>query len=151
MKVETPFGFDREYAGTLAIYCSDGRYAEATDWFIEHHLGIPKFDQMAVPGGPAWLSLDIDRVWEHETARRHIGFLIQSHGIKHVVMIAHENCGFYRLRRIPEEKMKERQIADLQSAAQHLLRLFPNLTVEAYYVRGLPDAVDFEHVPLPSG
>jgi hypothetical protein len=146
MKIVTSFGFDREYASTLAIYCSDGRFAEACDWFIEHHLGIPKFDQMAVPGGPAWLSLDIDRVWEHEIARRHVGYLIRAHRIEQVILIAHENCGFYRERRVPEEKMKERQVADLQSAVQYLLRTFPNLKVQSYYVRGLPDGVDFEAV-----
>lgn len=148
MKIVTPFGFDEEYADTLAIYCSDGRFAESIDWFIEHHLGVPKFDQMAMPGGPAWLSLDIDRVWEHEIARRHGGYLIRVHRIKRVIMIAHENCGFYRERRVPQEQMKERQVADLQSAAQYLLRAFPYLTVDAYYVRGLPDAVDFEAVPI---
>jgi hypothetical protein len=54
--------FQTERPHTLAIYCSDGRYAEACDWFIEHVLGEPRFDQFAVPGGAAWLRLDYDRV-----------------------------------------------------------------------------------------
>lgn len=41
--------FQAERPHTLAIYCSDGRYAEACDWFIEHVLGESRFDQFAVP------------------------------------------------------------------------------------------------------
>jgi hypothetical protein len=69
--------FQEERPHSLAIYCSDGRYAEACDWFIEHVLGELRFDQFAIPGGAAWLRLDYDRVWEHDLARRYLRFLIE--------------------------------------------------------------------------
>jgi len=43
--------FQAERPRTLAIYCSDGRYAEAGDGFIEYVLGESRFDQFAVPAG----------------------------------------------------------------------------------------------------
>ncbi len=139
-------GFEASYPPVLAIYCSDGRYAEACDWFIEHCLGEPRFDQWAVPGGAAWLCLHYDRVWEHELARRYLQFLIRAHQIQRVVMIAHENCGFYRERGVPPEKMHEQQIADLRTAKRTLLSWFPQLKVECFFAQPTEGRVSFTPV-----
>ena len=40
----------------LALYCSDGRYGDAFDDFCHRRLDIPRYDRLAVPGGPAWLA-----------------------------------------------------------------------------------------------
>ena len=45
-----------ERIGALAIYCSDGRWGEAFDEFCHRHLQIPRYDRLAVAGGPAWLA-----------------------------------------------------------------------------------------------
>src|SRR5215470_13688574 len=45
-----------ERIGALAIYCSDGRWGEAFDEFCHKHLQIPRYDRMAIAGGPAWLA-----------------------------------------------------------------------------------------------
>jgi len=135
--------FEASYPPVLAIYCSDGRYAEACDWFIEHVVGEARFDQFAVPGGAAWLCLDYDRVWEHELARRYLQFLIRAHQIQRVILIAHENCGFYRERGVPPEVMRERQIADLQTAQRVLTTWFPHLRVECFFAYPVGEQVGF--------
>src|SRR5216684_6371639 len=45
-----------ERIGAGAIYCSDGRWGEAFDEFCHRHLQIPRYDRLAVAGGPAWLA-----------------------------------------------------------------------------------------------
>ena len=135
--------FEASYPSVLTLYCSDGRYAEACDGFIEHRLGEPRFDRFAVPGGAAWLCLDYDRVWEYEVARRYLQFLIRTHGIQRVILIAHENCGFYRERGIPPEKMRDLQVADLRRAQQVLMDWFPPLHVESFFAQPIGDKVEF--------
>jgi hypothetical protein len=39
--------------GAVAIYCSDGRWGEAFDDFCHKRLQIPRYDRLAIPGGPA--------------------------------------------------------------------------------------------------
>jgi hypothetical protein len=36
-----------------SIYCSDGRFGEQIDEFLHQGLGLPRYDRLAVPGGPA--------------------------------------------------------------------------------------------------
>ncbi|GBC93950.1 hypothetical protein HRbin15_02452 [bacterium HR15] len=138
--------FEASYPPVLAIYCSDGRYAEACDWFIEHQLGEPRFDQFAVPGGAAWLCLDYDRVWEYELARRYLQFLIRAHRIQRVILIAHENCGFYRERGVPPDKMHDQQVADLHTARRVLTDWFPHLRVESFFAQPIEGRVGFIHI-----
>jgi hypothetical protein len=125
--------FQAERPHTLAIYCSDGRYAEACDWFIEHVLGGSRFDQFAVPGGAAWLRLDYDRVWEHELARRYLRFLIEEHAIRRVILIAHERCAFYLAHGVKPDWLYARQLDDLRFAQSILTDWYPSLRTEAYY------------------
>jgi hypothetical protein len=49
----------------------------------------------AVPGGPALLSGALSVIWEEETLRKYLEFLVRVHGIKRLALIAHEGCAFY--------------------------------------------------------
>lgn len=40
----------------VAVYCSDSRYGNHPDEFLRPHLGLPRYDRLALPGGPAWQS-----------------------------------------------------------------------------------------------
>lgn len=123
-----------EFAHALAVYCSDGRFAPATEEFVCRTLGEELYDRFVVPGGAAWLCLDIPTVWEHEMARRHISFLIEAHQIRRVILVAHQQCGFYeRHYRSPEQK----QMADLHTASRILLERHPGILVKAYYLRAV--------------
>ncbi|MGQ9487651.1 MAG: carbonic anhydrase [Armatimonadota bacterium] len=135
-----------EFAHTLAVYCSDGRFAPATDEFVRNALHEECYDRFVVPGGPAWLCLDIPTVWEHEMARRHISFLVEAHQIRRVILVAHQQCGFYeRHYRSPEQK----QMADLRTASRILLERHPGIAVEAYYLRIVEGKLVFVAVGPP--
>ena len=88
--------FDLKHPNALAVYCSDGRFTGA----IEEHmrsLGHARFDTLTVPGGPAMLHMGgMASVMHVDGIRNAAQFIAQGHGIKHVVLFAHESCGWYR-------------------------------------------------------
>jgi|GEM_PF-544779 len=135
-----------EFAHTLAIYCSDGRFAPACERFIQQTLGEEWFDRFVVPGGAAWLPLDVLTVWENHVARRHIGFLIEAHGVRRVILIAHQQCGFYEQLRLTPEQTVNRQVEDLRTAIRFLQEEHPGIAVEAYYLRVADGQPIFERV-----
>ncbi len=137
-----------EFAHTLAIYCSDGRFAPACDGFIRHTLGEEWYDRFVVPGGAAWLCLDVRTVWEHEMAHRHLSFLVEAHKIQRVILIAHQSCGFYERYRLSPEQTVRKQMADLQGATRIFYERFTGITVEAYYLRVVDGEPRFEPVTL---
>src|SRR4029077_10133947 len=101
----------------LALYCSDGGWGESFDEFCHKHLQIPRYDRWAVPGGPAWLvSHDGDQT-PLVAARSQLDFLIRTHELEQIVLIAHYGCALYghRLGRPPDECLST-QIADVRSA-----------------------------------
>lgn len=138
--------FREEFAHTLAIYCSDGRFALACEQFIRQTLGEEWFDRFIVPGGAGWLCLDVLTVWEHEMARKHVSFVVEAHSIRRVILIAHQQCGFYERYRLSPEQTVRRQKEDLQAATRTLQERYPNLKIEAYYLRVAEGLLRFEPV-----
>jgi len=65
----------------MALYCSDGRWGEAFDEFCQKHLGIPRYDRWAVPGGPAWLLPSGEETGFLQAARLQVEFLVNVHGL----------------------------------------------------------------------
>ncbi|MCS6829052.1 MAG: hypothetical protein RMM08_06040 [Armatimonadota bacterium] len=137
-----------EFAHTLAIYCSDGRFAPACEQFIQQALGEAWYDRFTVPGGAAWLCLDALDLCQFEIARRHISFLVKAHGIQRVILIAHQHCGFYEQRCLSPERIEQKQKADLQAATCLLREEHPCLKIEAYYLRVDKEQPCFERVTL---
>src|SRR5438093_10984815 len=92
-----------ERIGALALYCSDGRWAEAFDEFCHQHLQIPRYDRWAVPGGPAWVATPEEPTLL-QTARVQLDFLVRAHELERIVLITHYGCAWYghRLQRSPE-------------------------------------------------
>ena len=45
-------GWDQARIRAASIYCSDGRFGEQMDEFLHQGLGLPRYDRIAVPGGP---------------------------------------------------------------------------------------------------
>jgi hypothetical protein len=126
--------------GALAMYCCDGRWGEAFDDFCHRRLLIPRYDRMAVPGGPVCL-LPHDSgdalcrgFWEQ------LEFLVRAHELRRIVLIAHYGCAYYAemLQAGPEECLSA-QVEDLQVAAKSLRQWYPGVAVEAYLamLRGL--------------
>jgi hypothetical protein len=135
--------FDGQHVRSFAISCSDGRFGECYDDFLHEALGLPHYDRLAVPGGPAHLTQPASGIEDH--AR----FLIEAHDIQHIVLIAHEDCGYYKhhFTGHPDE-IRDRQIEDLKLAARRLREGNVGLHIEAYYAAIEEDRVRFDPVML---
>jgi len=116
----------------LVVHCSDHRFRRAFEDFIEKTLGIGDYDRIAVPGGPQFLvALDYlpKFAW---VGNRWTKFLVEAHGTKRVVLIAHEDCGWYRHVLGSHAEVEARQHQDLDHARDQLLQALPGVAVETY-------------------
>jgi carbonic anhydrase len=128
----------------LAVYCSDGRFTRAVEELLAH-LGHEALDTLTLPGGPALLA-STTSYSERESMSRAASFLVVGHAIRHVVLIAHANCGYYR-DRYPGESpaaIEARQLADLASARSALELAHPSLRVRTQYLRVNGKQVQFD-------
>jgi hypothetical protein len=126
--------FTKEHPNALAIYCSDGRFTDAVEE-LAHSLGHARLDVMCLPGGPALLDLGSASFSALEAMRTAASFLVRGHKTKHVVLVAHEGCGYYRERyrfETPEE-IVQKQKEDLRTAAAWLSGSHPDLAITCYF------------------
>jgi hypothetical protein len=141
--------FESERIMAVAVYCSDGRYGDHLDEFLHDHLGLPRYDRLAVPGGAAGMS------WRSSTSISHHGllsdqfeFLVKAHGLRRAVLIAHYGCAYYTLRQAADaESVLSTQLQDLRDAARLLRLRYPDLQVECYLARAEGNSVAFLPVP----
>jgi hypothetical protein len=139
--------FDRDHPNALAIYCSDGRFTDSVEELC-HTIGHPRLDVLCMPGGPALLDLGSASFSALEAMRTSASFLIRGHKSKHVVLIAHDGCGYYRERyrfETPEEIIKQ-QRDDLRTASQWLMGAHPDLAVVCFFAKPESSKVHFEEV-----
>src|SRR4051812_38220787 len=136
--------FDENRVGAAAVYCSDGRYGEQMDDFLHAGLGLPRYDRVAVPGGAACMAGHLMVYHEKNAMEQQLSFLVKSHQLKRVVLIAHENCGFYKGLWTGGTTVEQQQAEDLRKAAE-LIRSW-NFGVEAdcYFARRVDGRVAFE-------
>jgi hypothetical protein len=146
----SPFPFVQERVGAAAIYCSDGRYGEAMDEFLHECLGLPHYDRLAIPGGPACLAGHMLAMRERSALDRQIKFLVEAHGIGRVVLIAHQDCLFYKLNvhpsKLRQKPLEEFQFADLATVAAALRDFHRDLMVDAFFARRVDEQVRFDPV-----
>jgi hypothetical protein len=142
--------FEHERIGAAAVYCSDGRYGEQMDDFLHNCLGLPRYDRVAVPGGAACLAGHLLAMRERSALDRQIKFLIEGHALTRVVMIAHEDCGFYRANvhpsKLRRQPLEELQFADLAAVAALLRDYNRKLEVDAFFARKVEGKVRFDPV-----
>jgi Putative carbonic anhydrase len=125
--------FEKSHPRALAIYCSDGRFTNAVEELLRT-LGHARLDTLTMPGGPAlfnaWLAGMSHSVALAESSR----FLIESHGIRQVILIAHEGCGFYRKQYAGAsgEQVRGHQEDDLRRAASVVRNAHPSVEVLLY-------------------
>ncbi|MGN6504752.1 MAG: carbonic anhydrase [Tepidisphaeraceae bacterium] len=142
-----PYCSDRVHAA--ALYCSDGRVGEHFDDFVQNGLSLPRYDRVALPGGPACLAGYAQARLEEEGVIDELKFLIESHALSKVVLIQHEGCAFYASRlKARQESVEQLQIADLARAAYSIRHWTSLVDIEGYYLRLRPEGVLFERVPL---
>ena len=124
----SPIPFEHQRIGAAAVYCSDGRYGEQMDDFLHNHLGLPRYDRVAIPGGAACLAGHLLAMRESALDRQ-LKFLIESHELSRVVLIAHQDCGFYRHNVHPSKlrhsSLQQLQATDLATVAAFLRQYNP--------------------------
>ncbi len=131
-----------EFTGNFAIFCSDERFVSATLEFLKRHLGIDSCDLMVVAGGPAFIP-------NSETALMdRLDLLIEAHKVKQVILIAHDDCGYYQHfhKGLPSHTLKEKQREDLQTALIELQSR--GIKVRAFFAFVDNGEVVFEEVKL---
>jgi hypothetical protein len=138
--------FEAERVGAAAVYCADGRFGDQMDEFLHLGLGLPRYDRVAVPGGAACLADHIQAMRERSALERQLRFLIEAHELTRVVLIAHQDCGFYKTVRWRAASLEAQQFADLARAADRLRAYGIGLEVDAYIARRINGRVQFDLV-----
>ena len=144
--------WDGSRPDTLVVCCADGRWSAAIQEFLAAHLGTTcHADIISVPGGIEPLTLMDVVPKDFSFLRRRLEALVQGHGTRRLVAIAHEDCSWYRVHRVGPVKvdLRTRQLHDLRRAAARIHAMFPQIAVETYYARlagGPPPRVVFEVV-----
>ena len=144
--------WDGSRPDTLVVCCADGRWSAAIQEFLAAHLGTTcHADIISVPGGIEPLTLMDVVPKDFSFLRRRLEALVQGHGTRRLVAIAHEDCSWYRVHKIGPVTLdlRARQVADLARATARLCELFPQVAVETYYASrsaGPPERVVFELV-----
>ena len=123
---------------TTIITCVDGRWYHHFQEFARVYLGAgDRTDFLAVPGGIEPMTLGDLVPKDFNFFRRRLEGLVEAHGTHRIVAIAHQDCAWYRSRRIGPRigDLRARQIADLRDAAGRLRRMFDGVVVETYFAR----------------
>ena len=133
---ESSLPWDPERPDTTIITCVDGRWYHHFQEFARVHLKAgTRTDFMAVPGGIEPMTLFDLMPKDFNFFRRRIESLVEAHGTTRIVAIAHQDCAWYRTRKIGPSTidMRDRQITDLRRAAARLREMFEGVTVETYF------------------
>ena len=136
---------------TVIISCVDGRWrSQIQDFTVNYLKADLHADFLAVPGGIEPLTLFDLVPKDFNFFRRRLESLIEAHGTRRIVAIAHQDCAWYKAhKRFPFHiDLRERQMTDLKRVAERLHDAFPGLTIETYFARLETDAgrVVFERV-----
>jgi len=136
--------FEGERIAAAAIYCSDGRWGEQMDEFLQVGLGLPRYDRVAIPGGAACLAGHMKGFHEKLSLEAQLSFLIKEHGLHKIVLIAHEGCAYYKDVWTGSQSVIEQQAEDLKRAAQHIEFCNKGLEISSYFARKVDGKVAFE-------
>jgi hypothetical protein len=136
--------FEAQRIAAAAVYCSDGRFGEQMDEFLHVGLGLPRYDRVAIPGGAACLAGHVKGFHEKNSLERQLSFLIREHGLKKVVLIAHDGCAYYKDVWSGMQSTIEQQADDLKRAADVIRLWDTGLEISAYFARKVDGRISFE-------
>jgi carbonic anhydrase len=137
---------------TVIISCVDGRWRAQIQEFTVNYLKADLHaDFLAVPGGIEPLTLFDLVPKDFNFFRRRLESLIEAHGTKRIVAIAHQDCAWYKERKLFSFKLdlRERQIADLKKVAARLRETLtgsPSRPTSRDWREQTPERVVFEAV-----
>jgi hypothetical protein len=138
---ESSLPWDPERPATTIITCVDGRWYNHFQEFARVYLKAgTRTDFVAVPGGIEPMTLFDLVPKDFNFFRRRIESLVESHGTTRIVAIAHQDCAWYKSRKIGPWTidLKDRQVSDLHRAAARLREMFERVTVETYFAHHSP-------------
>ena len=137
-----------ESGTALVIHCSDPRYQPHFHEFLRRGLGLERYGLLVVPGGAHFLTLT-DYLPKFSWAGwRWVKFIGDIAPPSRVVLIAHDDCLWYRHVRARQDDaaVREKQVADLRRVGEALRERLGDLRVELYYARLVDGAAIFEAV-----
>jgi len=147
LRYESRLRYEPARIHAAAIYCSDGRLGEHFDDFLQNGLSLPRYDRVTLPGGPACVAGHPQAHLEEQGVVDELQFLVEVHGLKRVVLIAHQGCAFYATRLgLKEPRLELVQRADLVRAAAFVHRVTALDAIDAYFARLIEGRVCFEKV-----
>lgn len=146
---ESALPYSAERIRAAAIYCSDGRFGEQCDDFLQTSLKLPRYDRLVIPGGPACLAGYLMTHREGEALLNQLRFLVDVHGLTRLVLIGHGDCAFYTERlHVARETLREHQFIDLAKAARLVRQHMSMLSLEAYFALRIKDHIAFAPVSI---
>ncbi len=146
---ESRVPYDQARIHAAAIYCSDGRVGEQFDDFLQNGLHLPRYDRVALPGGPACLAGHPQTTLEGESVLGELKFLVDVHHLERIILIAHEGCAFYSSRLSLQDRRRELvQKADLVRATAVVQGVTKIDRIEAYFARLVSGSLRFEPVEV---
>jgi len=149
MPYESKLPYHSKRMHAAAVYCSDGRVCEQYDDFLQHGLKLPRYDRVALPGGPASLAGYTAARIQEAGVLDELKFLVNSHGLDRIVLIQHQDCAFYTaVLNVREQSREQLQKADLVRAAHMIRHVVGDLNIEGYFARRTDGGVLFEPVEL---
>ena len=128
----------------MIIACSDGRYQQSLDDFLNHHLGITHYDRLYAPGGPGALAPSTFSYFRGEQFRQESAFLIDAHGLEEIIFIFHgpvehegpheATCADYRrkMHSARTAEINRQQEVDLQEAVKAVIKANKDLRMRAF-------------------
>lgn len=128
---------NRAEADTLVVHCGDYRFQLALYDFLNHTLNLASYDLMVVPGGPLGLTFGEPFPKFGWASWRWMRFFVEQHKLTRLVLIQHQDCGFYKSMaehlNFATEQLRERQEQDLRRVREGMSRELPHLAVDLYY------------------
>jgi hypothetical protein len=145
----SPLKYESSRIHAAALYCSDGRIGEQFDDFLQNGLGLPRYDRIALPGGPACLAGHPQAHLEEQGVVDELRFLVDVHKLKRIVLIQHQGCAFYATRlEMKEPRLELMQRADLVRATALVHRVTGLEAIEGYFARLVEGHMKFERVEV---
>ncbi len=130
-----------------AVYCSDGRFEAQCADFLRHGLGIDRCDLIVVPGGPARLAGYDDPAFADNAVLDELTFLVQAHQLERVILIQHDDCGFYQHKLgIKTHELRPLQDADVIRAAEAVKKATGLDNIDCYCAVVTSQGISFEPV-----
>ncbi len=149
MQYESKLPYHTKRMHAAAVYCSDGRVCEQYDDFLQNGLKLPRYDRVALPGGPACLAGYSQARLAEAGVLDELKFLVDAHALTRIVLIQHEDCAFYSVRlSVREQSLEQLQKADLVRAAHMIRQVIGVDGIEGYFARRTEAGVKFEPVDL---